>query len=351
MTGIHRTDDGGEEWELQYQGWFNDICFTTTSRGWAAGPLGKIVNTTNGGLDWNIQNSGVTEYLLCIFFSDDQHGWVCGRNGTILATTDGGLNWAKQNSNTTENLNSIHFVNSTNGWVVGDYGKVLHTINGGSSWVPQSIPPPVWSSLNSVFFISGLEGWISGYHQVLHTVDAGENWVLLADNISPSIHSIFFTDISHGWAVGNTGQLLYTANGGSYWQSKNSGTGQDLTSLWFTDAANGWITGIGGTILHKVYWDPVSVPDSPEEKSGIYMNVFPNPFSKSATFEFEIEKAGNVTLEIFDNLGRKIFMKEEWLGPGKHNYTWIPAGINTGIYFSRLYDPEKAVSKKLFLIK
>jgi photosystem II stability/assembly factor-like uncharacterized protein len=347
MTGIHHTDDGGDEWELQYQGFFNDIFFTSLSHGWAAGPLGKIVNTTNGGIDWNIRNSGVTEYLECVFFSDGQHGWVCGRNGIILATTDGGLNWALQTTNTLKDLYSLQFVNSNEGWVVGDDGTVLHTTSGGEYWEPQAIPPPVWSSLNCVFFISGQVGWISGYHQVIHTEDGGENWVLLAEDISPSIRSIFFMDNSHGWAAGYTGGLIYTANGGSYWQAKNSGTNQDLTSIWFTDAENGWITGTDGTILHKHEWDPVWTPEYLQEKSEAEIRALPNPFSSYTTFEYTLENAGYASLEIFDNLGRKIFNLNEWQDQGKHSFTWVPDNLTTGIYFYRINVNEHIVGGKL----
>jgi photosystem II stability/assembly factor-like uncharacterized protein len=349
MTGIHHSDDGGDSWELQYQGWFNDICFTTLSHGWAVGPLGKIANTTNGGLDWNIQNSGVTEYLVCVFFSDSQHGWVCGRNGTILATTDGGLNWGPQTSNTPQDLNSIHFADNTEGWVVGNYGIVLHTTSGGEYWEPQEIPPPVWTSLNDVFFISDQVGWISGYHQVIHTEDGGENWVLMAEDISPSIRSIFFMDASHGWAACYTGGLFYTANGGSYWQAKNSGTGQDLTSIWFTSANEGWITGMDGTILHTHDWDPVITPEYPQEKTEAEIKVFPNPFSTNATFEYELDNACNVSLEIFDNLGRSIFLLNEWQDQGKQSFTWTPDNLTTGIYFYRINVNEHTAGGKLII--
>ncbi len=348
MTGIHATDDGGDEWELQYQGWFNDIFFTSASMGWAVGPLGKIVNTTNGGLAWNIQNSGVTEYLICVYFSDSQHGWASGRNGTILATQDGGLNWEKQNGYTMRDLRSIHFTNSSDGWVVGDYGTVLHTSSGGVYWEPQAIPH--WSHLTSVFFISGMVGWISGFHEILYTGDGGENWIQLAEDIYPSIFSIFFTDQTHGWAVGNSGQLIYTANGGSYWQAKNSGTGQDLNSVWFTDPDNGWITGMDGTILHTHEWDPVLTPEYQQEKSRAELQVYPNPFSAFTTFEYEVDKGCNVSLEIFDNLGRKQLILNEWRDQGKHSFNWYPDDLLPGIYFYRFQVNNQISTGKLILL-
>ncbi len=63
--------------------------------------------------------------------SDDNNVVVAGRGGKLLRTTDGGLNWIQQLSRTTVNLNGICFVDSSIGYVAGADGTILKTINGG----------------------------------------------------------------------------------------------------------------------------------------------------------------------------------------------------------------------------
>ena len=66
--------------------------------GFAAGGIGIILNSTNKGLTWNSQNSGVSSAFYDISFSDSLHGIVAARNG-IVRTTNGGENWIFYNFN------------------------------------------------------------------------------------------------------------------------------------------------------------------------------------------------------------------------------------------------------------
>ena len=70
-------------------------------------------------------------------FSDTRHGWAVGdnstyRRGRILATSDGGIDWQAQKIQTDEALLGVAFPDATHGWVVGWYGTILATSNGGN---------------------------------------------------------------------------------------------------------------------------------------------------------------------------------------------------------------------------
>jgi photosystem II stability/assembly factor-like uncharacterized protein len=88
----------------------NAIYFTSPDVGWIAGELGTIINTTDGGINWNIQECGTSEDLTSVYFASSTVGWAVGKNGIILNTTDGGINWTSQTSGTSENLTSVFFV-------------------------------------------------------------------------------------------------------------------------------------------------------------------------------------------------------------------------------------------------
>jgi photosystem II stability/assembly factor-like uncharacterized protein len=59
---------------------------------------------------------------------------VVGGGGTILKTSDGGRNWIAQNSGTSETLWTVYFTDANIGWAVGMWGTVLKTTNGGKIW-------------------------------------------------------------------------------------------------------------------------------------------------------------------------------------------------------------------------
>ena len=45
---------------------------------------------------WSVFDTGTTLPLRAMAFADDQHGWAAGELGTILATSDGGRTWQSQ---------------------------------------------------------------------------------------------------------------------------------------------------------------------------------------------------------------------------------------------------------------
>ncbi|MEE4260632.1 MAG: YCF48-related protein, partial [Bacteroidales bacterium] len=68
-----------------------------------------------------------------VTFIDSNNGWAVGDSGTILHTSDGGNNWEFQESGTIADLNSVFFVDENYGWICGDSSIILHTDNGGVS--------------------------------------------------------------------------------------------------------------------------------------------------------------------------------------------------------------------------
>jgi photosystem II stability/assembly factor-like uncharacterized protein len=64
---------------------------------WIAGSPGtRVFHTADAGRAWSTLDTGSTVPLRAIAFVDDQHGWAAGELGTILATADGGLSWRQQ---------------------------------------------------------------------------------------------------------------------------------------------------------------------------------------------------------------------------------------------------------------
>ena len=66
-------------------------------RVWIAGAPGSVVlHSPDAGRSWQPQPTGVTTPLSAITFTDAQNGWAAGALGTILATSDGGRTWRVQ---------------------------------------------------------------------------------------------------------------------------------------------------------------------------------------------------------------------------------------------------------------
>ena len=117
--------------------WLHGVSFTDVNTGTAVGAGGTILRTTNGGTNWTPQTSGTTYNLTDVSFIGANTGTSVGLVDTILRTINGGTNWTAQTSSTTNYLYGVSFTDAYNGTVVGAYGTILRTTNGGVPFVNQ----------------------------------------------------------------------------------------------------------------------------------------------------------------------------------------------------------------------
>jgi len=79
---------------------------------------------------------------------------------------------------------------------------------------------------------------------------------------------------------------------------------------------------------------------------------YPNPFNPSANIKYQIAKNSNVTLKIYDNLGKEVgILVNEELKAGTYESTFDGSRLSSGIYFYRLTAGDYSETKKMILIK
>jgi hypothetical protein len=127
----------------------------------------------------------------------------------------------------------------------------------------------VFSNKNKGFLVGGYQFWyfmtFEGFSPhtfnpgalISRTTDGGKSWLrkdynfpgITADSYSDieALNSIDFPDSSTGYCVGTS--ILKTTDGGGTWSLQNSPTTNTLHSVCFTDIDNGWAVGDGGIIL------------------------------------------------------------------------------------------------------
>ncbi|MCF6440668.1 YCF48-related protein [Pseudoalteromonas luteoviolacea] len=103
-VGKHGTivySDDGSSWEQAHvpiQSLLTAVEFTSAKRGWACGHDASILNTTDGGVSWQIQQylPDLEKPCLDIEFVDDKQGFAIGAYGMMYQTQDGGKSWTKR---------------------------------------------------------------------------------------------------------------------------------------------------------------------------------------------------------------------------------------------------------------
>ena len=79
---------------------------------------------------------------------------------------------------------------------------------------------------------------------------------------------------------------------------------------------------------------------------------YPNPFNPSTTILYTVAKETNVRIEIFDTLGRRVaLLVDEEKGRGRHEVTWQPQGVSSGVFFYRMQTTEFEQVRSMILLK
>jgi len=181
----------------------------------------RIVKTTDGGDTWALihTNEGIGAGW-DMSFTDANTGYICTGAGKVLKTTNAGLNWGVQNTPLTENLYTIHFPSAATGYITTWSGKVLKTTNGGATFLTeeksttpdkyelfQNFPNPFnpvttirWQMLNS-----------ANAKIAVYDINGKEVSVIVNQKLQPGTYSVTFN--ANGIS---SGVYYYKLTAGSY---------------------------------------------------------------------------------------------------------------------------------------
>jgi hypothetical protein len=107
--------------------------------------------------------------------------------------------------------------------------------------------------------------------------------------------------------------------------------------------------------IELVYYGPEIPTTDIAEQTPALSNLsrcYPNPFNSRIIIEYAINHPGNVKIDIFDILGRRIVaLIDEFEIAGQHTVSWDASHQNSGIYFYKIQIGEIAQTNKVLLLK
>ena len=87
------------------------------------------------------------------------------------------------------------------------------------------------------------------------------------------------------------------------------------------------------------------------ESFKLYQN-YPNPFNPNTTIRFNLQKAANIELSLFNVLGERVStLLNQSFNEGEHEYKLKGDNLSSGIYFVRLQSGENVKEIKIDLLK
>ncbi|HEY9165687.1 MAG TPA: T9SS type A sorting domain-containing protein [Candidatus Kryptonia bacterium] len=79
---------------------------------------------------------------------------------------------------------------------------------------------------------------------------------------------------------------------------------------------------------------------------------YPNPFNPTTTISYNLQKAGHVTLKVYDVLGREVAtLFDGFKTAGSHTTSFDASALASGVYFYRIVAGQFVSTKKMLLMK
>lgn len=379
LSTLLRTSNGGNNWiDVNLSSSpraYNCVLFANSSTGFVVSDDGEIIKTTNAGLNWQATVMG-TDSLKHIYFMNETTGFVSGTNGTLYKTTNTGENWTDISVNTIEPITKIAFSDEDYGylftrWYLND-GYVYKTTNGGQNWEIVSNFFSGYTGSRTLFDCVPLNRdtvYVSlGYYQtgIMRTINGGQNWEYIYNHFQTgffpgSFYELFFRDgyiyALNGPTDGVPCYIVKSSNGGFNFSPYSSYRvfGYMYDVYFFRNSSIGYVCGESGYIvkLHSYVTEVHNISTAIPDKFVLKQN-YPNPFNPGTKIVFDIPESvkGNVTLKIYDMLGKEIaVLIDKHLAPGSYEYDFTANDLSGGIYFYTLTAGSFAETKRMVLVK
>ncbi|MDY0083985.1 MAG: YCF48-related protein, partial [Ignavibacteriaceae bacterium] len=242
------------------------VDFINPDTGWACGGSGAIIKTTDGGNDWTISETPVTNLLLKIHSYNGQIVIATGYDGIILCSSDAGETFEQVVSGVGSGIDlwGVKMLNDTLGWACGMNQTLLKTTDAGLSW--QLINAGLNQHYWSIDFLNEHYGMIAcGGGKILKTTDGGNSWAAIQAGDTRALYTIDIIDSLHIAVGGATGKNCYSSDGGLTWiQNTNLIYENGVNCVAFINTDTGYAVGeqwaIRKTTNRGVSWfasDPV----------------------------------------------------------------------------------------------
>ncbi len=130
--------------------------------------------------------------------------------------------------------------------------------------------------------------------------------------------------------------------------------GFEVTTFVGAFGTTNWTLGWANFNPQNYTAQPIAVKEISTEVPAVFSlkQNFPNPFNPSTKIQFSVPKSSFVTVKVFDVSGKEVStLVNENVNTGTYEVTFDGAGLNSGVYFYRLYAGNYIETKKMMLVK
>ena len=188
------------------------------------------------------------------------------------------------------------------------------------------------------------------------TTQSGQFTLEATDFNIPAGIELIFNDLQTGESLPITEAFSYTLNLEAPEQQQGKQSPKEKLSAPELLAQTASET---ESAAYSITIEPNVITSVDEEGLGLPEKVeldqnFPNPFNPTTTIRFALPESQQVSLEVYDLLGRRVaqLLRNEVRSAGSHSVNFDAASLSSGVYIYQLRAEDGAtITKKLTLIK
>lgn len=245
----------------------------------AVGEHGHIIISSDA-VNWHQSDVPLQTTLTSVFFLDEYHGWAVGHDATILNTTDGGLSWNIQQykPELQKPLLDIVFKSPTEGLAIGAYGLTFRTTDSGKTWHNEfhsEILLPDDAQYLSELKQEDEEAYLDEASSILphfnrlvmdgrtlymvgeigliaKSNDFGKNWIVFDNIYHGSFFDITRTIQGNLLVAGLRGHVFRSLKNGMPWEQRQTDTTSLINDIVLSDDERIFLLANNGVLLESV---------------------------------------------------------------------------------------------------
>src|SRR5690606_18840162 len=113
-----------------------------------------------------------------------------------------------------------------------------------------------------------------------------------------------------------------------------------------------WAVGTEGRIYSTDYTTGINTTSSNLPNKYSLSQNYPNPFNPSTKINFDIVRAGFVSVKVYNSLGQQVAdLVNQDMTPGSYQADFDASALTSGIYFYTIKAGDFVETKKMVLMK
>ncbi len=346
VDGLFRLRENSEQWDSLGMGEHDPVDILVDNTTLYMGGYDGIYKSDDEGNNW----TKISSYLF------DVQRMIKTSSGWLVASYSSGLQFSKNNMYTWGRLSPGDFTYNPRTELAAEDDLIVMSStmerrvssNFGDSWFSTySFKDITWIKiLHNKFFISGT---IPGLYR---SSDYGATWQLSAtDSLYKMIYDFMIYE-DKIYLLINSG-VYYSADDGETWIK--TGEGLPTSTSGRLGITNNYLYANLNSGMYRIKRNEIVSVESQEEITPGSFSLaqnFPNPFNPSTTISFSLPSAQNVTLKVYDILGKEIAtLVNEYKQAGSYSINFNAKNLSSGVYLYQIQAGNLIDTKKMILIK